>query len=62
MSTPVSCQTGQPASSLLAGGGVATQAAGREMVRLRVEQSQRTAEATVRRAATRVTRLLDATV
>lgn len=45
----------------LAEGDAATQAAGREMVRLRVEQSQRIAEANVRRAATRMARLLEAT-
>jgi hypothetical protein len=43
----------------LAGGGIATQAAAREMVRLRVEQSQRIAEANVRRAANRMIIRLD---
>jgi hypothetical protein len=38
----------------LAGDGAATQAAGREMVRLRVAGSQRVAEANVRRAASRM--------
>lgn len=43
----------------LADGGVATQAAARQMVRLRTERSQRLAEANVRRAANRVLRQLN---
>lgn len=43
----------------LAEGGVATQAAAREMVRMRVEQSQRVAEANVVRAANRMRALLE---
>lgn len=45
----------------LAAGELATAAAARQMVRLRVATSQRSAEATVRRAANRAQRLLQAT-